>query len=280
MAPPSICTQIVIDSTNKWIPLIIAPGGIPVDRTTSIPEAIYEDIYEVTDAIQVAVRAVGGGLIVPNFWCDVLGVQCPTGGDMVGKIKFDFTADLGAGDTVEMDWLNNNPHGSAFNDDHIGTICGVDDTADYGPIGTPWVFYTDWQHQHGWYAERAVKSYGPFWIDHVGSELRQVLDKSYAESLNIGHEGIIEMEIEAIPAWHMYWYAATGTNTNRALIANTVWIAMTNGEQFRWREDQSVEATYNEVWLLSPRKLTGKVVRYSTDYAGYGLRMRMSTGNI
>jgi hypothetical protein len=272
MAPPSINTQIVITAGNKWIPLIIDLAGAPppTDYTTSIAEGTYDDIQAVVAAIQVAIRAVGAGLIIPNATCSVIFT-----GAVPGMVMFDFSADLGAGDTVEMDWLNN-AHGSAGADDHIGTILGFDDTADDGPIGALWYFVSDWQHMYGWYATRAIRSYGPPLAVQVGGAFRKTLSRTYAKTLHIGYEYQYDFILEALEPWHFLWYEATGANTNRNLDA--VLDQMVQGEPFRVREDQEVLGIALDVYLEEPRDLYRAVKRRYPDYECYDIALRFVTG--
>jgi hypothetical protein len=273
MAPPSINTQVLIDSSNKWIPLRIKIGMAAWnDRTTSIAEQTYGDITEVCDAVQAAIRLVGGGAEIPNATCSVV-----FDGAVPGMIRFDYSADLGAGDQVEMDWLNNNPHGSAFNDDHIGTVLGFDDLADDGPIAVDWYFTSDWQHTDGWYAIRAIRSYGPPLPNHVGGEFRKVLSQKYAKILTVGWEYTYDFVLESIDPWHMLWTKCVGANTNRAF--DYVFEKMIKGEWFRVREDQEVLGTFLNCYLAEPRRHQDNVVRAFPDYEVYNLSLRF-TGRI
>jgi hypothetical protein len=265
MAPPSINTQIVITAGNKWIPLRI--NG--VDRTTSIAEGNYDDIQAVVGTVQVAIRAVGGGAIIPAATCSVIFT-----GAVPGMVMFDYSVDLGGADTVEMDWQNN-AHGSAGADDHIGTILGFDDTADDGPIGSPWYFVSDWQHFYGWYATRAIRRYGPYVANHVGGEFRKVLSRGYAKTLSIGYEYVYDFVLEAIEPWHMLWHKATGANTHRAL--DFVMEQMMNGEWFRVREDQEVLAPFFTFYLEEPRSQYSAVKRKYPDYECYDIALKFVT---
>jgi hypothetical protein len=268
MAPPSINTQVDIDADNKWIPLVIdlAPPGGAVDFTTSIPEGTYDDMPAVCAACQVAIRAVGGGAIIPNATCSVIFT-----GSVPGMIRYDYSADLGAGDTVEMDWFNN-AHGENNADDHIGTVQGFDDSADDGPIGSPWYFTSDYQHQNGWYATRAIRSYGPFAPNAIGGDLRKVLARTSAKKLHVGFEWRYEIRLEQIPPWNMLFASATGTNLNRDLMSQ--WAQMSAGECFRWREDQEIAGTYFDLYLDSPHEMFGNLTRTYPDYEAYNLTMQ------
>ena len=255
MAPPSINTQVVIDADNSWLDVWDAVG---LNQQVQIPVGTYADIPAVCAALQIVLQALAG------TWAAAT-VTVVFDGAVPGMIRIHSNQAVNA---CTLRWLNG-PHGSAFLDTHCGSVLGFDDAADDNGA----FFYTsDWQHRHGWYATRAVRSYGPLLANQVGGAFRKTLSRRYAKVLHIGWEFAYELVLEQIEPWHMLWYEAVGANTNRALDSSL--FQMIPGEWFRFREDQEVLATYREFYLEEPRGQYGNVHRKYPDYECYDLTMR------
>jgi hypothetical protein len=260
MAPPSINTQVLIDSSNKWLDVWDAVGG---NQQVSIAEQTYADIPEVCAALQVVLQALGG------TWAAAT-VTVVFDGAVPGMVRIHSNQAVNA---CTLRWLNG-PHGSGALDTHIGTVLGFDDAADDNGA----FFYTsDWQHTDGWYAIRAIRSYGPPLPNHVGGEFRKVLSQKYAKILTVGWEYTYDFVLESIDPWHMLWTKCVGANTNRAF--DYVFEKMIKGEWFRVREDQEVLGTFLNCYLAEPRRHQDNVVRAFPDYEVYNLSLRF-TGRI
>ena len=252
-APPSICTQITIDDTNKYID---CHDGVDED-TATITTGTYADIWALCSEIQTRVRLLdagaspyGGTTVVPNF-----------DGSVPGLIKFTFAA------TCAINWKTGT-HGSDNTDTHIGTILGFDDSEDDSGAST---YTSDYQHQHGFYCVRWPKSYGPEKREAIGGDLRVSLSSQYAKKVHVGFRRNYRIELVELVPELTFVADATGSNTNRDL--ETVWQAIAQGDYFRYREDQEVEGTYTDYYLKSPHNFDEAVTRPHMDYESYNITL-------
>lgn len=116
---PMFSTSIVIDETNKYIPMDLGDAVIA--------EGTYDSAYDLVVAAQTALQVIDG-----TFTC-VLGSD--------GKVTIARTG------TFSIYWKGDNPHGSDFDDDHAGTVLGYDDSANDTGASS---YTSDWVAQCVW----------------------------------------------------------------------------------------------------------------------------------
>ncbi len=250
-APLSICTQIVL-TADKHLDL---HDGTDED-TVTIAADTYDDIWALCDTIQTGIRALDGG--ASAFYKDALVDPC-FDGSVPGMIKIDFTVT-----GVSILWNTGTNTATT-----IGEVLGFDVSADDSAA----VSYTsDYQHQYGWYAVRYPSRYGPGKPEAIGGDMRFTLSSKNAKRVHVAYRTHFDISlIELVP--ELMWSAdATGANANRDL--ETVWKAIAQGDWFRYREDQEVEATYTDYYLREPLDLYEAVSRPHDDYESYNLSMR------
>ena len=116
---PVFSSSIVIDETNKYIPMDLGDAVIA--------EGTYDSAYDLVVATQTALQVIDG-----TFTC-VLGTD--------GKVTIARTG------TFSIYWKGDNPHGSDFDDDHAGTVLGYDDSANDTGASS---YTSDWVIQGVW----------------------------------------------------------------------------------------------------------------------------------
>jgi len=253
MAKPSISTQITIDSTNKYLDVTSGAGG---DETVTLTEQDYDDMVALCSAIQTGLQALGGTWA--SATCAVSYTTTP-----VGKVVIDSQQ---AGDTCGLEWATGTNAANTVGD-ILGFDTSADDTGAYS-------YTSDYQHQYGWYATRAPVRYSKEDPIQIGGDLRIPLSGKSAKIVHVGYQHRYKVELALILPECMYSDEATDSNTNRDL--ETEWQRMAQGQWFRWREDQTVEGTSTDFYLIEPRDWGRAVTRPHIDYEAYNIAMTFS----
>lgn len=252
MGYPAIQCQIVIDSSNKYLNFDLNPTGAPSLKTATLTAATYADIHALISHINTVIHA------------DVV-ATLDVAVSSTGVVSF-----LDDDSDFEILWNTGANAGST-----TGPILGFTVTADSGTSpevanGT-YGFYSNYQHQYGWYAPHSVSRDTGLRQFFIGGKTRYTLNRTSAKRLYIGTGNKRTMDFNLVRNYKTFEADATGSYTNQAF--ESVWERMVRGESWRYYPDAAVTATYTTFYLDGLDDLS-EITRPVVDSPLYNIKIQ------